>query len=323
MKVNNLVIGGRRFVETRGELLCPSYMTEMIKRNRYDGLIPFDLSHDGDVRVIYEVDVRKCLKQVLVDRGADEKWLRGFIYSLDRILAYCGEFLINPDFIVTDIDHIYLRNLDDSVGFMFNPHEANDFNTGCRSLIAGILGNYFTDHGVSGEVFRERLLRETGRKEFNPRNILSGWEDLSYSPEKTDREMPAKKEPGQWINKDFIKEFINGRKKQEETSETTALGNITGTMCLAGICSINTRIPVEAEGVTIGRGMLNKEYGLNNSGIGKIHARIYEQDGRIYASDLGSRNGTYLNGERLNKRTPVVIEKGDIIAFSDEEFILC
>ncbi len=45
--------------------------------------------------------------------------------------------------------------------------------------------------------------------------------------------------------------------------------------------------------------------------------------GSIFATDLGSRNGTYLNGEQLEKRVPVKMERGDILAFSDEEFILC
>jgi len=106
-------------------------------------------------------------------------------------------------------------------------------------------------------------------------------------------------------------------------NETMAITNTSGCMCLTGICSINTKIPIKEEGVTVGRTMLQKEYGLYNSGIGKTHARVYKQDGNIFATDLGSKNGTYLNGEQLDKRVPVKMERGDILAFSDEEFILC
>jgi FHA domain-containing protein len=32
------------------------------------------------------------------------------------------------------------------------------------------------------------------------------------------------------------------------------------------------------------------------------HARIYEREGYLYIEDMGSTNGTYLNGERLDAR---------------------
>lgn len=41
------------------------------------------------------------------------------------------------------------------------------------------------------------------------------------------------------------------------------------------------------------------------------HARLYRRDGRWWLEDLGSRNGTLLNGERLHARAIVVT--GDVI----------
>jgi hypothetical protein len=41
------------------------------------------------------------------------------------------------------------------------------------------------------------------------------------------------------------------------------------------------------------------------------HARLYRRDGRWWLEDLGSRNGTRLNGERLRARTIVVT--GDVL----------
>lgn len=39
-------------------------------------------------------------------------------------------------------------------------------------------------------------------------------------------------------------------------------------------------------------------------GVSRRHARILQQRGKVYIEDLGSANGTYLNGERL---TPYVL----------------
>jgi hypothetical protein len=41
------------------------------------------------------------------------------------------------------------------------------------------------------------------------------------------------------------------------------------------------------------------------------HARLYRRDGRWWLEDLGSRNGTQLNGERLHARAIVVT--GDVL----------
>ena len=40
-----------------------------------------------------------------------------------------------------------------------------------------------------------------------------------------------------------------------------------------------------------------------------VHARVYGRDGAIYVEDLGSTNGTYLNGMRLG--APAVLRPGD------------
>jgi pSer/pThr/pTyr-binding forkhead associated (FHA) protein len=42
-----------------------------------------------------------------------------------------------------------------------------------------------------------------------------------------------------------------------------------------------------------------------------IHARVYRRDGTLWVEDLGSTNGTWLNGERLT--TAAKIGRGDLV----------
>jgi hypothetical protein len=42
-----------------------------------------------------------------------------------------------------------------------------------------------------------------------------------------------------------------------------------------------------------------------------IHARIYRRDGTLWVEDLGSTNGTWLNGERLG--APSKVDRGDLV----------
>jgi pSer/pThr/pTyr-binding forkhead associated (FHA) protein len=43
--------------------------------------------------------------------------------------------------------------------------------------------------------------------------------------------------------------------------------------------------------------------------VSQLHARVFERSGQIYVEDLGSTNGTYVNGHRVSAPTPV--RKGD------------
>lgn len=42
-----------------------------------------------------------------------------------------------------------------------------------------------------------------------------------------------------------------------------------------------------------------------------IHARVYRRDGTLWVEDLGSTNGTWLNGERLT--APAKVDRGDLV----------
>lgn len=52
--------------------------------------------------------------------------------------------------------------------------------------------------------------------------------------------------------------------------------------------------------------------------VSKEHAEISERDGQLYVRDLGSTNGTYINGERIEGEMP--IQEGDIIQFATVVF---
>ena len=49
--------------------------------------------------------------------------------------------------------------------------------------------------------------------------------------------------------------------------------------------------------------------------LSRRHARIFEQDGVVYLVDLGSLNGTAVDGRRVSK-VPVPLQRGDEICFA-------
>lgn len=68
---------------------------------------------------------------------------------------------------------------------------------------------------------------------------------------------------------------------------------------------------LEAE-YTIGR-VAENAIPIADGSVSSKHARLYQQDGEFFLEDLGSRNGTYVNGERLS--APRQLADGDLVRF--------
>ena len=50
------------------------------------------------------------------------------------------------------------------------------------------------------------------------------------------------------------------------------------------------------------------------SGVSRLHAVIKRDIGRVLLMDLGSSNGTYINGRRLNPNEETLLGNGDVVA---------
>jgi hypothetical protein len=65
--------------------------------------------------------------------------------------------------------------------------------------------------------------------------------------------------------------------------------------------------------VTVGRGGGCAVLLTEDSFVSQIHARMFRRDGDLFVEDLGSTNGTFLNGKKVS--APVPVRKGDKIQF--------
>lgn len=52
-------------------------------------------------------------------------------------------------------------------------------------------------------------------------------------------------------------------------------------------------------------------YGATDRGVSRLHAQMHVDGDNLYVTDLGSTNGTYLGGKRLNPDEPTAVKKGD------------
>jgi pSer/pThr/pTyr-binding forkhead associated (FHA) protein len=62
---------------------------------------------------------------------------------------------------------------------------------------------------------------------------------------------------------------------------------------------------------TLGSEAREVDIAISDSKVSRLHARISYVNRQYYLEDLGSKNGTFLNGIPINKKTP--LEAGDYI----------
>ncbi len=95
----------------------------------------------------------------------------------------------------------------------------------------------------------------------------------------------------------------------------------------ASLKPTRSKVPVQSKisnrysiygNATIGRGKAS-DICIKEDYISAKHAHIWFEDGEWYLEDLGSRNGTAVNGQRI--RDVVILDPEDIISFGGLNFV--
>ncbi len=73
--------------------------------------------------------------------------------------------------------------------------------------------------------------------------------------------------------------------------------------------------PLEGDQLTVGRDSTNG-VAINDAEVSRRHARLNFQGGKYVIEDLGSTNGTFVNGQRLTG--PHVLKPGDVVSFGEQ-----
>jgi pSer/pThr/pTyr-binding forkhead associated (FHA) protein len=86
--------------------------------------------------------------------------------------------------------------------------------------------------------------------------------------------------------------------------------------CAGGVLE-GQRFIVEAGGMYIGRDPSLSQVAIADNRISKRHVRIIPRDGKVWAIDQNSTNGTFLASNPGVRITEVELKRGDTIILSD------
>ena len=78
--------------------------------------------------------------------------------------------------------------------------------------------------------------------------------------------------------------------------------------------TVGALYPLEAEAISIGRDASNTIQ-INDAEISRRHSRLQFQGGKYVIEDVGSTNGTHVNGQRI--MSAYVLKPGDVVSFGE------
>ena len=318
------------------------YRISMLCYQKTEELLPCTARRiDGELLLAYDISGLQSMEQVFGKRPMEAEDLRELLQTLSQTAERIKEYLLDAELLVLDPAYIFLTG-EGRYRFCCFPDSEETVFVRMHRLGEFILN--ILDHKDEGAVqLGYCLYRNTMQENFSLEQILSGEIVL---PEKKKRENRISEEPAESVHlpreaseektpKASGKIFPSGikrrglfkhkqeyRKKERipfyAKEELFSCGE--GTCMLQGVNYPELTFSPAGFPFLLGSLESGVDGYVDVEGVSRFHARIDQEDGIYYVTDLGSASGTFVNQERLMPESPRAVTVGDIIRLGQVNF---
>lgn len=307
------------------------YSIKMINFNKELPLLNIEtLIINDSVSLQYDItDYTKlsdCIKTKSISRGE----LLQAIYSLISTMLNVKNYFLNSNNFFINKDYVFFSQESKDIALIYLPFKDEMDNSYINQKI--FLLEILVDMkqiGIESEIL-DHIIMEL-RDDLVPLEIIKEKiellkEDFAISKDKKEVVVDRKKKKKSFFST-FIKEkspiIIDNNKTIDKVKNGGEKTKKLDYLSLV-ICDSNEEktIILEKESYLIGRLEGAVDITVKNSSVGRIHGRIEREEFFYYYIDLESKNGSYVNGERIASNKRYKLQNGDEIKLSTVNIII-
>lgn len=313
----------------------PGYEVKMFAGKHITGFLDMTLRRVDEKNVFqYKILSYESVQSHFSKGAIGKKDLKILIAALLRINSVVNEFLLNVDCIVLNPEYVYMDG--ESYYFCYYPDNGTHFCEGLKGLMEYVLEHIdhddretvMTAYGLYQRILKnsytlESLMEVFEEKERQPEvsevyaetepKLQMVCEAEAYQiMEPTDRE-----QEGIWEK--IKRVFVKRSKKTIDNGVEYGATMLLGANRLISLGS-SEDILLTHYPFVLGSRTKNCDYTINNPLISRKHAVIWNDGGDFFVEDVGSTNGTYVNGERIPSCEKIRLVKGDKVEFANLKY---
>lgn len=266
---------------------------KMLLNNSIPGVLPLQIRYvDNDSLYYYCVSEWIPFEQLLQENTLDFYIIQQLYLGIYEACSSCEEYFLREEHFVLDAAYIAWSPRKKRISICYFP-------------------GYRMPVGEQLKSLSERFLTQIDHQDKRCAAFLYGIYDLimgeDYSLSKIGEYLKGyQQQEGLEIESGAArKPFVREKKPCSYLLQIVSKGSLAPEV-----------IPLGQDSLLIGRSMEN-QYVIPARQISRRHARIEQEDGQVYLTDMNAANGVFLNGKRLSKKHPVLCREGDKISFAD------
>ena len=328
---------------------------KVLKTQQTKGFVScYRVLHNGRDKLIYDISEYDpmglnlpsldpgALKRILLSLAdvAEEVKSNGFMQcenvmtTADRIfvdrssskvyLIYLPVTSISGPNSFTEFERKLKHSIMECIGL--NPHVRDfEIEEACRKMADPNCSLISTLKSIGGQdIYYDK--KEETKPAFESHSPASMKQKAVKKPQKVKKEKPEK-ERGIFGRRKEKSDFADRQKPENEAecAKTELLGDPQiKNIAFCGIQTpVNTEFLINKPEFSIGKraDIVDGAITFNDS-ISRIHCKIIKENGKHYLVDLGSANGSFVNGEKAVRNAKIQISPGDKIKLANSNFLI-
>lgn len=293
------------------------YQIEMVNNNQGNGILYIDKRQlNEDIKFLYDITNYISLKEYIADSSVDGNSLFSIFNNLINIILSLPSYLLNIDNILLDEEHILVDKVKKTVGIIYVPCENKLQNTEAefKQIIKQVIIDCMSSKD-NMDYFINEILPIINNKDYSLNELnktLSNTKaktvtkKIKIEAEVKPEPVQVKEEPKK--NSGFFSSLFKhkGVSKAAEKKEKEYYISFN-------INDVEEKVKINKDEFVLGRLKSSVDFCIQSNVVGKVHAKLVKKKDTMYIIDLSSKNGTYINGMKLNSDTEQVLKDGDEI----------